>query len=196
MTTLQLIGRQAIPMKKTDHPLSGTQIILAALGFAAHKRRRQSKNDATAATDITQPIQIAHVLGVEGNIADEQVIAAAILHDTIEDTETTNEELRQQFGLTIAEVVEEVTKDTSMSAQELKRHQLEQAPRISRRAKLIQLAEKICDLRDMADNPPPDLTTRQIQDYFDWSKEVVDCMRGISPSLEAAFDEVYARRPA
>ncbi|OGB27485.1 MAG: phosphohydrolase [Burkholderiales bacterium RIFCSPLOWO2_02_FULL_57_36] len=182
-------------MKKPDHPLSGTQIILAALGFAAHKHRNQRKKDAELSTSISHPIQLAHVLGVEGNIADEQVIAAAILHDTMEDTETTNEELRQYFGLTIAEVVEEVTDDVSMSAQERKLRQLEQAPHISRRAKLIKLAEKICDLRDMADHPPPDLTTRQIQDYFDWSKEVVDCMRGISPSLETAFDEVYARRP-
>jgi guanosine-3',5'-bis(diphosphate) 3'-pyrophosphohydrolase len=182
-------------MKKTDHPLSGTQIILQALGFAAQKHRNQRKKEAAASTSINQPIQLAHVLGVEGNIADEQVIAAAILHDTIEDTETTNEELRQHFGLTIAEVVEEVTKDRSESAQEHKLRQLEQAPHISRRAKLIKLAERICDLRDMADNPPPDLTVQQIRDYFDWSKEVVDCMRGISPSLEAAFDEVYARRP-
>jgi guanosine-3',5'-bis(diphosphate) 3'-pyrophosphohydrolase len=183
-------------MKKPEHPLTGTQIILAALGFAARKHRNQRKSDAENAASITQPIQLAHVLGVEGNIADEQVIAAAILHDTIEDTETTNEELRQQFGLTIAEVVEEVTGDPSVPAHEQKQRQLEQAPHISRRAKLIKLAEKICDLRDMADNPPPDLTKRQIQDYFDWSKEVVDCMRGISPSLEAAFDDVYARRPA
>ena len=182
-------------MKKTAPPLSGTQIILAALGFAARKHRDQRKPDATPSNSITQPIQLAHVLGVEGNIADEQVIAAAILHDTIEDTETTNEELRQHFGLTIAEVVGEVTNDLSISAQERKLRQLEQAPQFSRRAKLIKLAERICDLRDMADNPPPDLTTRQIQDYFDWSREVVDCMRGISPSLEAAFDEVYARRP-
>ena len=182
-------------MKKTDHPLSGTQIILAALSFATRKHRHQHKNDTQSSAGISQPIQIAHVLGVEGNIADEQVIAAAILHDTIEDAETTNEELRQHFGLTIAEVVEEVTGDVSMSVQQRKLHQLEQAPHISRRAKLIKLAERICDLRDMADSPPADLTTRQIQDYFDWSKEVVDCMRGISPSLEGAFDEVYARRP-
>lgn len=182
-------------MKKPDHPRTGTQIILAALGFAANKRRTQRKSAVEPSTSVAQPIELAHVLGVEGNIADEQVIAAAILHDTIEETETTNEELRQHFGLTIAEVVEEVTNDRSTSMQERKRRQLEQAPQFSRRAKLIKLAEKICDLRDMADNPPPDLTVRQIQDYFDWSKEVVDCMRGISPSLEVAFDEVYARRP-
>lgn len=184
-------------MKKSEHhPLSGMQIVLAALGFAAQKHRTRRKAEAESSASINQPIQLAHVLGVEGNIADEQVIAAAILHDMMEDTETTNEELRQQFGLTIAEVVEEVTNDLSISVQERKLRQLEQAPHISRRAKLIKLAEKICDLRDMAESPPPDLTTRQLQDYFDWSKEVVDCMRGISPSLEAAFDEVYARRPA
>ena len=182
-------------MKKTDQPLSGTRIILAALGFAANKHRNQRKNNAEPSAGMSQPIQLAHVLGVEGNIADEQVIAAAILHDTIEDTETTNEELRQHFGLTIAEVVEEVTNDLSIPTQERQLQQLKQAPQFSRRAKLIKLAEKICDLRDMAENPPPDLTVRQIQDYFDWSREVVDCMRGISPSLEAAFDEVYARRP-
>lgn len=183
-------------MKKSDQPLSGTQIILAALGFAARKHRTQRKKELATPDDITQPIQLAHVLGVEGNIVDEQVIAAAILRDTIEETETTNEELRQHFGLTIAEVVEEVTNESGSSIQERNRRQLEKAPHISRRAKLIKLAEKICDLRDMADNPPPDLTTDQIRAYFDWSKEVVDCMRGISPSLEAAFDEVYARRPA
>lgn len=182
-------------MKKPDYPLSGTQIILAALGFAAHKHRHQRKPDVEPSTSFAQPIQLAYVLGIEGNITDEQVIAAAILHDTIEETETTNEELRQHFGLTIAEIVEEVTNDRSTSIQQRKLRQLEQAPQFSRRAKLIKLAERICDLRDMADNPLPDRTIGQIQDYFDWSKEVVDCMRGISPTLEVAFDEAYARRP-
>jgi guanosine-3',5'-bis(diphosphate) 3'-pyrophosphohydrolase len=178
----------------TTH-LNGIELVLDALNFAASKHRDQRRKDAQASPYINHPIQLARVLSVEGKITDEQVLAAAILHDTIEDTETTAEELRQQFGITVASIVEEVTDDKSLPKHERKQLQIDHAPQISRRAKLVRLADKICNVRDMLDSPPADWLLKRRLEYFDWSKQVVDGVRGVSPALEAIFDELYARRP-
>lgn len=179
----------------TDTALSGTQLLIEAFSFAAHKHRDQRRKDAKASPYINHPIQLARVLAVEGNISDGQVIAAAILHDTIEDTETSVEEIRALFGVTISNIVEEVTDDKSLPKAERKRLQIEHASHISRRAKLVKLADKICNVRDMAASAPAGWPLSRRQEYFDWAKQVVDGLRGVSPTLEAAFDDAYAKRP-
>ena len=85
-------------------------LILDALGFAAHKHRDQRRKDAGATPYINHPIAVAKLL-VECGIDDPVILQAAILHDTIEDTETTREELERQFGDEVAAVVVEVTDD-------------------------------------------------------------------------------------
>jgi guanosine-3',5'-bis(diphosphate) 3'-pyrophosphohydrolase len=178
----------------TTH-LNGLEPVLDALDFAASKHRDQRRKDANASPYINHPIQLARVLAVEGKIIDEQVIAAAILHDTIEDTETTPDELKQRFGITVASVVEEVTDDKSLPKAVRKQLQIDHAPHVSRRAKLVKLADKICNVRDILESPPADWSHQRKIEYFDWAKKVVDGVRGTAPALEAIFDELYARRP-
>jgi guanosine-3',5'-bis(diphosphate) 3'-pyrophosphohydrolase len=175
--------------------LTGTQLLIEAFAFAAHKHRDQRRKDAKASPYINHPIQLARVLAVEGNITDEQVIAAAILHDTIEDTETTAEEIRALFGITISGIVEEVSDDKSLTKADRKRLQIEHASHCSRRAKLVKLADKICNVRDMAVGAPAGWTLARQQEYFDWARQVVDGLRGVSPTLEAAFDAAHSKRP-
>ncbi|MGZ3235861.1 MAG: HD domain-containing protein [Burkholderiaceae bacterium] len=175
--------------------LNGLELVLDALEFAARKHRDKRRKDASASPYINHPIQLARVLAVEGKITDEQVIAAAILHDTIEDTETTPDELRQRFGITVASIVEEVTDDKSLPKEVRKQLQIDHAPHVSRRAKLVKLADKICNVRDILESPPADWSLKRKLDYFDWSKQVVDGVRGAAPTLEALFDELYAQRP-
>src|SRR5438270_4697478 len=129
-------------------------LLLKALAFAAHKHRDQRRKDARASPYINHPIALANVLRNEGNIADPLVICAALLHDTIEDTETTPEELEREFGKRVRDVVLEVTDDKLLPKKERKRLQIEHAPHLSRAAKLVKLADKICNLRDVADSPP------------------------------------------
>jgi guanosine-3',5'-bis(diphosphate) 3'-pyrophosphohydrolase len=169
--------------------------VLRALAFAADKHRDQRRKDAAASPYINHPIALANVLVREGGVGEPDVIAAALLHDTLEDTQTTPAELRTAFGDRVAGIVAEVTDDKSLPKAERKRLQIEHAAAISRAAKLVKLADKICNLRDMAEHPPAswDLTRRR--EYFDWARAVIDRLRGVHPGLEAAFDAAYARRP-
>jgi guanosine-3',5'-bis(diphosphate) 3'-pyrophosphohydrolase len=169
--------------------------VLRALAFAADKHRDQRRKDAAASPYINHPIALANVLVREGGVGEPEVIAAALLHDTLEDTQTTPGELDAAFGARVAGIVAEVTDDKRLPKAERKRLQVEHAAGISREAKLVKLADKICNLRDMAEHPPAgwDLTRRR--EYFDWAKAVIDRLRGAHPGLEAAFDAAYARRP-
>ncbi len=169
--------------------------LLDALAFAADKHRNQRRKDAEASPYINHPIALANVLANEGGVDDDIVLAAAILHDAIEDTETTADELRCRFGEAITTIVLEVTDDKDLPKAERKRLQVEHAPHISHGAKLVKLADKICNLRDMAASPPAKWTLERKQAYFDWAKAVVDGLRGAHPVLEQAFDESLRRRP-
>ena len=170
-------------------------LILKALEFASLKHRDQRRKDKVASPYINHPIALANVLSREGGVTDETVLAAAILHDTLEDTQTTPAELREVFGERIARIVEEVTDDKNLPKAERKRLQIEHAPAISREAKLVKLADKICNVRDVADHPPAKWDIERRREYFDWAKAVVDRLRGTHPELERRFDEVHALKP-
>ena len=170
-------------------------LLVEALAFAAHKHRNQRRKDAEASPYINHPIALARVLAVEGGVHDERTLAAAVLHDTVEDTETTVVELRRHFGRAVAEAVAEVTDDQSLPKKARKELQVTRAHSISRRAKLVKLADKICNLRDVATNPPKSWPLRRRRRYFDWAKRVVDRLRGVNRALEAAFDRAFADRP-
>lgn len=169
--------------------------LLTALAFASHKHRDQRRKDAAASPYINHPIALANALANEAGVDDERVLIAAILHDTVEDTETTPQELIREFGQEIAGIVLEVTDDKTLSTDERKRLQVEHASMLSRRAKLVKLADKICNLRDVAGSPPTGWSLARKQAYFDWAKAVIDGLRGVHPALEHIFDEAYKLRP-
>ncbi|HXN15882.1 MAG TPA: HD domain-containing protein [Usitatibacter sp.] len=169
--------------------------ILDALLFAAEKHRDQRRKDLDASPYINHPITLANVLWREGRVREPAVISAALLHDTVEDTDTTAKELRERFGAEVARIVMEVTDDTTLEKAVRKRLQVEHAPRLSRQAKLVKLADKICNLRDLSASPPASWTRRRQREYFDWAKQVVDGLRGVHPQLEKIFDAAYAKRP-
>ena len=171
------------------------KLLLKALAFAAHKHKDQRRKDVDASPYINHPISLADILCNEAHITDIETICGALLHDTVEDTQTTAEELEQAFGRSIRDIVMEVTDDKNLSKIARKQAQIDHAATISDKAKLIKLADKISNLRDVIDNAPADWTLRRRQEYFDWARDVIDQVRGIHPGLEALFDEVYAKRP-
>lgn len=173
-----------------------TRTIFQALAFAAHKHRDQRRKDAGASPYINHPIALADILVNEGGITDHVVLCAAILHDTIEDTETTYEELVVAFGREIADVVAEVTDDKSLDKAERKLLQIEHAAHASPRAKLVKLADKTCNLRDIATTPPADWSDERRRAYFDWAGKVVAGVRGTNAALEAAFDRAVTSQSA
>jgi guanosine-3',5'-bis(diphosphate) 3'-pyrophosphohydrolase len=168
-------------------------LVLRAAAFAADKHRLQRRKDADASPYINHPLALADILCSEGGITDANVLAAALLHDTVEDTETSADELAERFGPIIAGIVAEVTDDKTLAKEERKRLQVLKASTKSDGAKLVKLADKISNLRDITACPPADWSTQRKEEYFRWAKEVVDGLRGMNPSLERAFDTAYER---
>jgi guanosine-3',5'-bis(diphosphate) 3'-pyrophosphohydrolase len=173
-------------------------LLLRALAFAAHKHRDQRRKDAGASPYINHPIALADVLVNEAGVTDVEVLCAALLHDTVEDTDTTHDELAGAFGERIANIVAEVTDDQALAKAERKRLQVAHAPGLSTQAKLVKLADKICNLRDVAERPPANWDLARRREYFDWARQVVDGLRGAGGAemrrLEAAFDAAYGMR--
>jgi guanosine-3',5'-bis(diphosphate) 3'-pyrophosphohydrolase len=169
--------------------------VLLAADFAARKHRNQRRKDREATPYINHPLALARLLWVGGRVRDPIVIAAALLHDTIEDTRTTKSELARHFGRAVAGIVAEVTDNKRLAKQTRKRLQIEHAPHLSREAKLVKLADKTCNLQDVAANPPAEWSLKRKREYFDWAGAVVEGLRGTNRRLESVFDRAYKRRP-
>ena len=178
-------------MENIGNPLGA---FAKAVAFAADKHRNQRRKDAEASPYINHPIALANVLANEGGVEDVTVLCAAVLHDTIEDTETTSEELQAIFGPKVASVVMEVTDYKSLEKSLRKQRQVEHAPHISKEAKLVKLADKISNLRDIIASPPADWSAERKQAYFEWAAKVVAGVRGVHPGLESVFDGLLARQ--
>ncbi|MGH7924554.1 MAG: HD domain-containing protein [Candidatus Binatus sp.] len=171
------------------------KLLFRALKFAAHKHRHQARKGIKPIPYINHPIAVANLLVNVGNVTDTETIAAALLHDTIEDTETSLQELENEFGPAVSKLVAEVSDNKSLPREKRKQLQIEHASTLSPRARLIKLADKTCNLRDVIGDPPKGWSLQRKQEYFDWAKSVVDKIRGASATLEQAFDEALSQRP-
>jgi guanosine-3',5'-bis(diphosphate) 3'-pyrophosphohydrolase len=141
---------------------------------------------------IHHPIEVTAILFEVGHITDMDVLQSALLHDTIEDTKTTAEELELYFNARIRGLVLEVTDDTTLLKHERKALQIEHAPHLSAEAKAIKLADKISNVADVAFAKPIDWPAEKQLEYFDWATQVVAGLRSCNPELEAAFDKQVA----
>ena len=166
--------------------------ILEAALFAAEKHRKCRRKDADATPYINHPITVANLLASVGEVDDIEALQAALLHDTVEDTNTSPEELEEKFGRGVRDLVMEVSDDKSLEKQERKRRQVEKAPRLSPRAKMIKVADKIANLNDIIESPPADWSEERCKQYVKWSLSVVDGCRGLNPNLESLYDETVA----
>lgn len=167
-----------------------TSEFLQALSLAAYKHRNQHRKD-NKTPYINHPIAVANILLNEAGITDEAVLIAALMHDTVEDTDTTPEEIERHFGRTVRGIVDEVTDDKSLPSAVRKQQQIDHAARLSDSAKLIKLADKTANLRDLTTTPPKDWSAARIDDYLEWGKAVINEIRGTHPQLETLFDQAY-----
>jgi (p)ppGpp synthase/HD superfamily hydrolase len=170
-----------------------TATLLTAIRFAAEQHRTQRRKDPEALPYINHVIEVAYLLATTGGVTDLELLQAAILHDTLEDTNTSSEQLEEHFGPAVRSLVEEVTDDDSLPKAEQKRLQAEHAPKLSNRAKLLKLADKISNIGDLGRGVPREWSLQRCLDYIDWGEQVVDGCRGVNAALEAAFDEVVAK---
>ncbi|XP_066514173.1 guanosine-3',5'-bis(diphosphate) 3'-pyrophosphohydrolase MESH1-like [Hoplias malabaricus] len=173
---------------------SDAVILLETLNFAAEKHRNQRRKDPQATPYINHPIGVARILSHEGGITDIEVLQAALLHDTVEDTDTTIEELEALFGSTVSRIVQEVTDDKTLPKQERKRLQVEHAPHCSQQAKLVKLADKLYNLRDLNRCTPTGWTEDRVQEYFTWSSQVVRELQGTNSALEQKLQLLFNER--
>jgi guanosine-3',5'-bis(diphosphate) 3'-pyrophosphohydrolase len=170
-----------------------TAILLKAIEFASRKHSTQRRKDEEASPYINHPIAVTHLLADTGGITDLVTLMAAVLHDTIEDTETTASEVDGQFGPTVRKVVEEMTDDKTLDKSVRKQFQIEHAPHLFRRAKAIKLADKIANMRDVMESPPPNWPLARRVEYLDWTEKVVAGCRGTNEALERLYDEVLKK---
>ena len=157
--------------------------------FAAERHARQRRKGDAGEPYINHLAEVAALVAEATAGRDPDLVIAALLHDTVEDTETSHDELVQRFGRDVADLVAEVTDDKSLPQAERKRLQVEHAPSRTPRAKVLKLADKTSNLRALAHSPPADWSLERRCDYIEWGRDVVAGLRGASPELEAKFDE-------
>ena len=170
--------------------------LLQAASFAAKKHRYQKRKGDDAEPYVNHPLEVANLLANVGQIDDYDILIAAVLHDTVEDTETTREELTELFGEKVCGYVLEVTDDKSLPKAERKQRQVEHAPHLSTGAKQIKLGDKISNITDVTNNPPAGWSKERKIEYIDWGERVVAGLRGVNERLENYFDETVRKARA
>jgi len=179
--------------------------VIDAAAFAAYAHRNQRRKDKELTPYINHPLALMRTLAVEAGISEPDVLCAAALHDFLEDCCGEGKEwtlaegrelLRERFGETVLAYVGAVTDDKSLPKAERKRLQVEHAAHAPHGAKLVKLADKTANLRDIIDAPPEGWDTERRQQYFDWARTVVDQIRDAHAGLAAMFDVAHARWPA
>lgn len=158
------------------------------------KHSTQRRKDVDASPYINHPIAVASLLAVEAGVSDLTTLQAAILHDTIEDTETSFEELVARFGREVADIVMEVTDDKALPKEVRKQLQVAHAHKKSNSAAMVKIADKTCNLRDLANSPPGDWSVDRKREYYDWAKKVVDALPLQGGVLAEAFDRAFSAR--
>lgn len=162
--------------------------ICSGINFAAEKHRLQTRKNKEKTPYISHPIGVAYNLMQVGEVRDSSIIIGALLHDTIEDTQTTFEEIEAKFGAPVANLVKEVTDDKSLAQEARKRLQVINAAHKSPGAAQIKLADNLCNLNDLFKNPPADWSQARIDRYYEWSRSVVDRLPKANGNLHKAVE--------
>ena len=173
--------------------MNNLKTLALAISFAAKKHKTQKRKGADQEPYINHPLEVLNLLTNVGNVEDYDILIAAVLHDTIEDTETTKEEITKLFGSDVCQMVLELTDDKSLPKAERKQLQIEHAPHLSFGAKQIKLCDKISNIRDITENPPHDWSSERRVEYVEWGENVVTGLRGTNENLENYFDELVGR---
>ncbi|MCD0458928.1 HD domain-containing protein [Roseiconus lacunae] len=177
-------------MNPNTFPSPATAELLAAVKFAAEKHADQRRKNQAGTPYINHPIEVAEHLAQVGNVTDTSILVAAILHDTVEDTDTSEAELCERFGDQVTGFVMECTDDKSLPKEERKRLQVVHAPNMTAGAKQIKLADKACNLRSLLIDPPLAWSTERQAEYFRWGQDVVAGLRGVNADLDADFETI------
>lgn len=154
--------------------------VLKAVDFAVRRHVDQFRKGEDRVPYVSHPICVARVLSDAIGVDDPEILAAAVLHDVLEDTVATRAEyddlcleLAREFGEQVAEIVEELTDDKWLEKSERKRLQIEHAPEMSISAATVKLADKLCNVRDVSQSPPTHWSIERRMDYIAHAEAVV-----------------------
>jgi guanosine-3',5'-bis(diphosphate) 3'-pyrophosphohydrolase len=172
--------------------MTDTAVLLKAVRFAAWKHRDQERKGVDASPYINHPVEVADLLADVGGVTELSTLVAAVLHDTIEDTDTSAEEIERLFGAGVCGLVEELTDDKSLPKEVRKQLQIDHARDLSPAAKEIKLADKISNVGDVTLNPPEGWSLARREEYLDWAEKVIAGCRGVNTLLDREFDRVLA----
>ena len=123
-----------------------TRLLNEAIDFATEKHNGQFRK-GTSRPYITHPLEVVQIL--EGMGADETLLIAGVLHDTLEDTDTTKEEIKERFGQAVVDLVCGHTEDKSQSWQERKENAIREVESANLQMKMLVLADKLSNISDM-----------------------------------------------
>jgi len=189
------LGNFAMPQSESEakENLDDVGLLLKTLRFAADKHKRQRRKDKEQTPYINHPIEVAERIWNTGNHKDVKVICAALLHDTVEDTDTSFAEIEELFGGQIAALVKEVTDDKSQPKAVRKQNQINHAPHLSLGAKHINLGDKTSNVKDISASPPPDWSHERRAEYLAWTEKVVATIVGTNKAMEDDYFATLAR---
>ena len=173
--------------------MENAPLIEKALEFATEKHKNHKRADEEKSPYIVHPIAVRHILSDVGGVEDAEVLAAALLHDTLEDTPTTREELIENFGQRVCSLVEEVSDDKTLPRLQRKQRQIDHAKKISEGAALIKLGDKISNVTDITNTPPTNWDSNRRLEYFDWAEKVINNCPKVNTSLENHFKDIIQK---
>jgi guanosine-3',5'-bis(diphosphate) 3'-pyrophosphohydrolase len=169
--------------------VSDVLLIARAWNFSAERHAKQKRKGDAQEPYVNHLAEVAELVATATEGRDANLVAAAVLHDTVEDTATLPGELASIFNADVAGLVAEVTDDKRLDKAERKKLQVEHAAAISPRAKILKLADKTSNLRSLVKSPPAGWSLERRRDYLAWANAVAQGLRGTNPWLEARFDE-------
>jgi (p)ppGpp synthase/HD superfamily hydrolase len=172
--------------------MDGVILVSRAFDFAARAHSAQRRKGMRAAPYVNHLAEVALLLAEATRGQDPELVAAGLLHDTLEDTVTDREALEREFGPVVAGLVAEVTDDKSLPQSQRRELQVRTTPDKSVRARMLKIADKTSNLRSILESPPVGWSRRRKIEYFEWGRRVVEACGEVNGTLEGLFREAYA----
>jgi (p)ppGpp synthase/HD superfamily hydrolase len=175
---------------KRKSKMSADPLVQRALEFATEKHKDQKRKNKSRDAYIVHPVEVMNILKDCG-VTDTATLCAALLHDTVEDTGTTSEELVENFGQDVCTIVLECTDDKSLAKVDRKKAQIEHAKHISDKGKLVKLADKLSNIGSLTNDPPARWSEEVVTGYVRWGFAVCEGLFGVNDKLDEKMKAVF-----
>lgn len=172
--------------------LDDVEKLLTALEFSAQYHSGQYRDGEDKIPYIIHPIGVCILVWESGTGATTDMLIAALLHDTLEDTDATAEEIENLFGPHVLRLVLDLTTDPKLSSKEAKQHQLDHAPYMHEQAKVVKLCDRLYNITDLLNSPPPTWSQEGKDAYIAHTEKLVKALEGAAPFIENEIANIVA----